>query len=105
MTKTIIDLTRNGLPGVLVETSETPNQLDAMAESLTVSQNREQASELRKTLQAAFPYIRRGERYYTGDEWIDQNNWGEYCLLLAVNDPGAGNQTITYDTVHGHKFA
>ena len=101
MTKTIIDLTRNGLPGVLVETSETPNQLDAMAESLTVSQNREQASELRKTLQAAFPYIRRGERY----EEIDQTNWGEYCLLLAVNDQGAGNQTITYDTVHGHKFA
>ena len=105
MTKTIIDLTRNGLPGVLVETSETPNQLDAMASSLTVSQNREQSEELRKTLQAALPYIRRGERYYTVDEWIDQNNWGEYCLLLAVNDQGAGNQTITYDTVHGHKFA
>ena len=101
MTKTIIDLTNNGLPGVYVETSETPNQLDAMAESLTVSQNREQASELRKTLQAAFPYIRRGVRY----DGIDQNNLGEYCLLLAVNDQGAGNQTITYDTVHGHKFA
>ena len=101
MTKTIIDLTRNGLPGVLVETSETPNQLDAMASSLTVSQNREQAEELRKTLQAAFPYIRRGERY----DGIDSSNWGEYCLLLAVNDQGAGNQTITYDTVHGHKFA
>ena len=101
MTKTIIDLTRNGLPGVLVETSETPNQLDAMAESLSVWQNREQAEKLRKTLQAAFPYIRAGERY----DGIDSHNWGEYCLLLAVNDQGAGNQTITYDTVHGHKFA
>lgn len=105
MTKTIIDLTRNGLPGVLVETSETPNQLDAMADSLSVSQNSEQASELRRTLQAAFPYIKRGERYDTGDEWIDSTNWGEYCLLLAVNDQGAGNHVITYDTVHGHKFA
>ena len=105
MTKTIIDLTNNGLPGVYVEAKSTPNELDAYADSLTVWQNREQAAELRKVLQRAFPYIRAGQRYWTGDEWIDSSNWGEYCVLLAVNDQGAGNQTITYDTVHGHKFA
>ena len=32
MTKTNIDLTNNGLPGVYVEAKSTPNQLDAMAE-------------------------------------------------------------------------
>ena len=65
MTRTIIDLKQNGLPGVFIEFTQPAKELLDMKKMYTPEECRVRADYLRPRCQSALPYIKRGESVMT----------------------------------------
>ena len=96
MTHAIIDLSRNGLPGVYIQVEQSKKELLDMEKKLSPEMNRARAENLRPILKSALPYIQSGQMYWTGDEWLTKKNFDADCVCLAVYDQGGNNVPITY---------
>ena len=98
MTRTIIDLTQNGLPGVFIENTLPAKELVDMEKMFTPEECRVRADYLRPRCQSALPYIQRGESVMTEHGVMGKQEFDTDCAYLAVYDKVCNNLPIKWVT-------
>ena len=100
MTRTIIDLKQNGLPGVFIENTlyQKNVELVDIEKMFTPEECRVRANYLRPRCQSALPYIQRGESVMTEHGVMGKQEFDTDCAYLAVYDKVGNNLPIKWVT-------